>query len=86
MTRPGAGPSTTAIHVGQSPDAVTGAIVPPPSLATTFVMDEVGVPRAGYDYARSGNPTRAALEDWPTGRTRPGPSPGRWTAGSPRAA
>lgn len=56
------GPATQAIHVGQDPDPVTGAIVPPLSLASTFVMDEVGVPRAGYDYSRSGNPNRTALE------------------------
>src|SRR5215510_13098920 len=52
---------TRAIHVGQDPDPVTGAVVTPISLATTFAQDEVGAHR-GYEYARTGNPTRAALE------------------------
>jgi cystathionine gamma-synthase len=52
---------TRAIHAGQEPDATTGAVVPPISLATTFAQDAVGVHR-GYEYARSGNPTRTALE------------------------
>ena len=52
---------TRAIHAGQDPDATTGAVVPPISLATTFAQDAVGVHR-GYEYARSGNPTRTALE------------------------
>nr|MBA2386283.1 cystathionine gamma-synthase [Acidimicrobiia bacterium] len=43
------------------PDAVTGAVVPPISLSTTFAQDAVGRPRS-YEYARSGNPTRTALE------------------------
>ena len=46
---------------GQEPDPTTGAIVPPISLATTFAQDAVGKHR-GYEYARSGNPTRTALE------------------------
>ena len=53
---------TRAVHVGQTPDPVTGAVVPPIHLASTFVMDEVGVTRAGYDYSRSGNPTRDAFQ------------------------
>jgi cystathionine gamma-synthase len=52
---------TRAIHAGQAPDATTGAVVPPISLATTFVQDAVGKHR-GYEYARSANPTRDALE------------------------
>ena len=52
---------TRAIHAGQDPDPSTGAVVPPLSLSTTFAQDGVGGHR-GYDYARSGNPTRAALE------------------------
>lgn len=52
---------TRAVHAGQDPDPVTGAVVPPISLATTFAQDAVGRHR-GYDYSRSGNPTRAALE------------------------
>ncbi|HET6963282.1 MAG TPA: cystathionine gamma-synthase [Acidimicrobiales bacterium] len=57
----GAGFETRAIHSGQPPDPITGAVVPPLSLSTTFAQDEVGHHR-GYDYSRSGNPTRAALE------------------------
>ena len=52
---------TRAIHAGQEPDPATGAVVPPISLATTFAQDAVGKHR-GYEYARSGNPTRDALE------------------------
>jgi cystathionine gamma-synthase len=52
---------TRAVHAGQDPDSATGAIVPPISLASTFLQDAVGDHR-GYEYARSENPTRAALE------------------------
>lgn len=52
---------TRAIHAGQEPDPRTGAVVPPISLATTFAQDAVGRHR-GYEYSRSGNPTRTALE------------------------
>jgi cystathionine gamma-synthase len=52
---------TRAIHAGQPPDAATGAVVPPITLATTFAQRAVGE-HAGYEYGRSGNPTRAALE------------------------
>jgi cystathionine gamma-synthase len=52
---------TAAIHAGQDPDAVTGAVVAPISLATTFAQPAVGEPR-GYEYARSANPTRTVLE------------------------
>lgn len=57
----GAGFETRAIHAGQPPDPVTGAVVPPLSFSTTFAQEEVGRHR-GYEYSRSGNPTRAALE------------------------
>jgi cystathionine gamma-synthase len=57
----GWGFATRAIHAGQAPDPVTGAVVPPISLATTFAQDGVGGHR-GFEYSRSGNPTRAALE------------------------
>ena len=50
------------MHAGQEPDPATGAVVPPITLASTFVQDAVGNHR-GYEYARSANPTRAALED-----------------------
>jgi cystathionine gamma-synthase len=52
---------TLAIHAGQEPDAASGAIVPPISLTTTFAQTAVGE-HQGYEYSRSGNPTRAALE------------------------
>ena len=52
---------TRAVHAGQEPDPATGAVVPPITLASTFVQDAVGDHR-GYEYARSANPTRAALE------------------------
>ena len=52
---------TRTVHAGQEPDAATGAVVPPITLASTFVQDAVGDHR-GYEYARSANPTRAALE------------------------
>ncbi len=53
---------TRAVHAGQPPDPTTGAVVTPISLSTTFAQDAVGAHR-GYEYARSGNPTRAALEE-----------------------
>jgi cystathionine gamma-synthase len=56
------GHSTRAVHAGQEPDPVTGAVVPPLVLASTFAQDGVGVPRSAFEYARSGNPTRAAFE------------------------
>jgi cystathionine gamma-synthase len=52
---------TRAIHTGQEPDPTTGAVVVPISLSTTFAQENVGEHK-GYEYARSGNPTRSALE------------------------
>jgi cystathionine gamma-synthase len=52
---------TRAIHAGQDPDPVTGAVVVPISLSTTFAQEQVGQHR-GYEYSRSGNPTRTAYE------------------------
>lgn len=52
---------TLAIHAGQTPDAAHGAVMEPIVLATTFAQPEPGKPLR-FDYARSGNPTRAALE------------------------
>ncbi len=52
---------TKAIHVGQDPDPATGAVVTPISLSTTFRQSAVGQ-HQGYEYSRSGNPTRTALE------------------------
>ncbi len=54
--------ATRAIHVGQEPDAATGAMTVPIYQTSTFAMDEPGSLRAGYDYTRSGNPTRTALQ------------------------
>ena len=59
--RAGWGFATRAVHVGSEPDADTGAVVPPIHMATTFAQDGVGGHR-GYEYGRSGNPTRQALE------------------------
>jgi cystathionine beta-lyase/cystathionine gamma-synthase len=53
--------STRAIHAGQDPDPTTGAVIVPIYQTSTFAQDEVGVHK-GYEYARSGNPTRTALE------------------------
>ncbi len=52
---------TRAIHAGQEPDEATGAITVPIHLATTFVQPAPGQHR-GYEYSRTSNPTRAALE------------------------
>ena len=52
---------TLAIHAGQEPDEASGAVVPPISLSTTFAQSEVGVHK-GYEYSRSGNPTRTSME------------------------
>jgi cystathionine gamma-synthase len=54
---------TLAIHAGQAPDERTGAVVPPIYQTSTFAQDAVGEPRSGYEYARSGNPTRDALQE-----------------------
>ena len=62
MSKPGiAGFSTRAIHAGQPPDPATGAVTVPIYQTSTFAQEAVGKHR-GYDYARTGNPTRAALE------------------------
>jgi cystathionine gamma-synthase len=53
---------TRAIHAGQASDPRTGAVVPPIYQVSTFHQDAVGSPRDGWEYSRSGNPTRAALE------------------------
>ena len=52
---------TLAIHAGQDPDPTTGAVVVPIYQTSTYVQDEVGQHK-GYEYSRSGNPTRTALE------------------------
>ncbi len=57
----GWGFETRAVHVGQDPDAASGAVVVPITLSTTFAQEGVGIHK-GFEYSRSGNPTRAALE------------------------
>ena len=57
----GWGFETRAIHAGQDPDPASGAVVTPITLSTTFAQDGVGNHK-GFEYSRSGNPTRAALE------------------------
>ncbi|MEH0109531.1 cystathionine gamma-synthase [Tersicoccus sp. MR15.9] len=54
--------STRAIHDGQVPDSRTGAVIPPIFMTSTFVQDGVGNMREGYEYSRSGNPSRDALQ------------------------
>ncbi len=56
------GLSTTAVHAGYSPDQATGAVNAPIYASSTFAQDGVGGMRGGYEYARTGNPTRGALE------------------------
>ena len=55
--------STRAIHAGQEPDPLTGAVVPPIYQVSTYKQDGVGGLRGGYEYSRSANPTRTALEE-----------------------
>lgn len=54
--------ATRAIHAGQDPDPLTGAVVPPIYQVSTYKQDGVGGLRGGYEYSRSANPTRTALE------------------------
>src|SRR5437899_9506541 len=60
---PPPGFETMAIHAGQEPDTLTGAVVPPIYQVSTYKQDGVGGLRGGYEYSRSGNPTRTALEE-----------------------
>ena len=55
--------NTRAIHAGQEPDPATGAVIVPMHLTTTYKQDGVGGLRGGYEYSRSGNPTRTALHE-----------------------
>lgn len=55
--------STRAIHAGQAPDPLTGAVVPPIYQVSTYAQDGVGGLRGGYEYSRSANPTRTALHE-----------------------
>jgi cystathionine gamma-synthase len=54
---------TRAIHAGQEPDPTTGAVIPPIYATSTYKQDGVGGLRGGYEYSRSANPTRTALEE-----------------------
>ena len=54
--------NTKTIHAGQMPDKATGAVVIPIYQTSTYKMDEINVHK-GYDYSRSGNPTRNSLEE-----------------------
>jgi len=54
--------ATKAVHAGQAPDPISGAVMTPISLATTFQQKSPGV-HTGYEYARTGNPTRNTFED-----------------------
>src|SRR5688572_10216502 len=53
--------ATKAVHAGQAPDPVTGAIMTPVYFTSTYVQEAPGVHK-GYDYARTVHPTRKALE------------------------
>jgi cystathionine beta-lyase/cystathionine gamma-synthase len=63
--------ATMCVHVGSEPDPLTGAVVPPISLATTFAQNGLGNLHGveygnshgkGFEYSRTGNPTRGAFE------------------------
>src|SRR5947209_13684214 len=58
----GPGFATTAIHQGQEADPLTGCITVPIYATSTYLQDELGKPRQGYEYARVSNPTRTRLE------------------------
>jgi cystathionine gamma-synthase len=58
----GDGFETRAIHAGQEPDPTTGAVAVPIHQTSTFAQERVGQPIGGYEYSRSANPTRSALE------------------------
>lgn len=53
---------TQAVHAGAEPDEISGGVSPAIQMSTTFRQDGVGRPRHGFEYGRSGNPTRQALE------------------------
>jgi cystathionine gamma-lyase/cystathionine beta-lyase/cystathionine gamma-lyase/homocysteine desulfhydrase len=55
--------STTAIHAGGEPDPTTGAVSAPIYATSTYVQDELGKPKMGYEYARVSNPTRDRLQE-----------------------
>jgi cystathionine gamma-synthase len=82
---------TLAIHAGQEPDPATGAVVPPIHQASTYKQDGIGGTRGGYEYSRTANPTRTALEECLSALENPaaldnGAAPdGASRAGQPRA-
>ncbi len=55
--------NSRAIHAGQEPDSLTGAVAVPIYQTSTYKQDGVGGVRGGYEYSRSANPTRTALEE-----------------------
>ncbi|MFD2840239.1 cystathionine gamma-synthase [Populibacterium corticicola] len=55
--------NTRAIHAGQAPDPTTGAVIPPIYQTSTYAQDGIGKLRGGYEYSRSANPSRTALQD-----------------------
>jgi cystathionine gamma-synthase len=59
---PGASVATQCVHAGVQPDPAYGAVMPPLYLSSTFAFKDICT-NAGFDYTRSGNPTRAALEE-----------------------
>ena len=60
--RPDLSVDTLAVHAGQEPDELTGAVAPPIYQTSTYAQDGVNRPRRGYDYARTVNPTRDRLQ------------------------
>lgn len=54
--------ASLAVHAGQDFDPTTGAVIPPLHFSTTYAQDGIGGLRNGYEYGRSGNPTRTALQ------------------------
>ncbi len=55
--------ATRAIHAGQAPDPTTGSVIVPIYATSTYAQDGVGGTRGGYEYSRTANPTRTALEE-----------------------
>ncbi|WNV87069.1 cystathionine gamma-synthase [Umezawaea sp. Da 62-37] len=55
--------ATRAIHAGQAPDPTTGSVIVPIHATSTYAQDGVGGLRGGFEYSRTGNPTRSALEE-----------------------
>jgi cystathionine gamma-synthase len=62
MSKQELGFETLAIHAGQEPDPLTGAVVTPIYQTSTYKQDGIGGTRGGYEYSRTANPTRTALE------------------------